>query len=395
MAGKKTTFNDLARIGIILDGVDLAQHGDTPVPPEVFRRLPVQSASHLYDVLGGASQAYRLGGAIVADVQTSLITFLWPNRFVQGNLNMIVGDPGVGKSYLTIDMAARVSRGAPWPDGGHAPKGNVLLVSGEDVVADTIRPRLEKHNADLSRIKVVDRVELAMGGESQIRLQDHMGALEDEVRRVRPRLFIVDPIAAFIGAKDDHRMTEIRSILTPLKQLSEEYDLTTVLVTHANKRGDQPPIHRVSGSIGYVAACRTVWMVGMDPDNESRRVFAPVKFNVLKDPSSLAFSILSAPGEQHGAVEWESTPFSSDPADLLAGREEQTPGAIAKALDFLREVLAEGPIPSRDLSERADRAHISSRTLKEARRRLGVEAVKLRNGWWTYWPGHGERPREQ
>ncbi|MCI0484967.1 MAG: AAA family ATPase [candidate division NC10 bacterium] len=387
------TFNDLARVGMVLDPFPLDTHGSLTVPPEVFKRLPIHAISLLMNALYPPDpNKVSVQGVVVADEAATDLTFLWPGRFVQGNLNILVGDPGTGKSFLTLDMIARVSRGAPWPDGGAAPKGNSLLISGEDVTSDTIRPRLEKHNADLSRIKIIDRVECkARSSEGQLRLPDHIDALADEVRRVQARILVIDPITSFLGVKDDHRMTVVRSALTPLKQMADEHDLTVILITHANKQGDKPPIYRVSGSIAYVAAARMISMLGMDPDNEHRRIFAPVTKNFKTGPP-LAFSFVEVE-DVHPRIEWEPAPVSVDLTDLLAGTPEREPGAMAKALDFLQATLGDGPVPSRDLSDAADRARISQPTLKRARQRLGIEAVQRTTGdWWAWWPGHGERP---
>ena len=92
-----------------------------------------------------------IGGPVLtclADVQPSEIRWLWPGRVPLGRITLLVGRPGEGKSFLTTDMAARVTTGTPWPDGSECPKGSVILISAEDDPGDTIRPRLDAHHAD-------------------------------------------------------------------------------------------------------------------------------------------------------------------------------------------------------------------------------------------------------
>ncbi|MFQ5463785.1 MAG: AAA family ATPase, partial [Phycisphaerae bacterium] len=90
----------------------------------------------------------------MVDVSPEPIHWLWPGKIALGKLSMIVGDPGLGKSFLTLDMAARISTGAPWPDSRETPNpaGGVILLSAEDDPGDTIRPRLDAAHADVSRI---------------------------------------------------------------------------------------------------------------------------------------------------------------------------------------------------------------------------------------------------
>ena len=52
----------------------------------------------------------------MSDVAPEQVEWLWRERIAIGKLTLLVGDPGQGKSFLTLDIAARVSRGAPWPD---------------------------------------------------------------------------------------------------------------------------------------------------------------------------------------------------------------------------------------------------------------------------------------
>ena len=104
---------------------------------------------------GSTNYLPELAITTVKDVEKEQVTWLWPRRIPRGKLSIVAGDPGLGKSYMSLDIAARISLGGPWPDGGYAPLGNVLIISAEDGLADTIRPRLELLGADLGRIHVI------------------------------------------------------------------------------------------------------------------------------------------------------------------------------------------------------------------------------------------------
>src|SRR4051812_6791772 len=85
----------------------------------------------------------------IADIAPEEVRWLWPSRIAFGKLTAIAGDPGVGKSYLPLDVAARASRGVPMPGEEVAvPPIDVLLLSAEDGAADTIRPRLDALGGD-------------------------------------------------------------------------------------------------------------------------------------------------------------------------------------------------------------------------------------------------------
>ena len=90
-----------------------------------------------------------LQGRYASEIETEEVQWLWRGRIAARKLTVIDGDPGTGKSTLTIDIAARVSAGAPFPDGEVCGLGKAILVTAEDGPADTIKPRLEAAGADL------------------------------------------------------------------------------------------------------------------------------------------------------------------------------------------------------------------------------------------------------
>jgi hypothetical protein len=87
------------------------------------------------------------------------IQWLWPNRFALGKIALIGGLPDRGKGLIASDMIARVTKGRNWPCGeGRAIQGNVLLLTAEDDIADTVVPRLVAAEADLDRVHILKMV---------------------------------------------------------------------------------------------------------------------------------------------------------------------------------------------------------------------------------------------
>lgn len=331
----------------------------------------------------------RLRVLPAAAVRPELPEFLWPGRIVAGRLNLVIGDPGLGKSLLTVDVAARLSRGAEWPDGGRAPLANSLVVTAEDGVADTVRARLEVAGADLERVLVAD---LAACGLPTLADQADLEALERAVREHGVALLVLDPLDAFVRGVDSHKAAEVRSVLAPLGALAERTGAAVLGLLHLNKTvGGGQPIYRARGSLDFAAAARSVLCVARDPEDEGRRLLLPVKSNLSEPPEGLGFRILGAPLTVAGRtasiahLHWDGLPVTVDARAALAseGDDEEQRGARAEAMEFLREVLADGPVPAREVWKEAEELGICRNTLKNAKRDLGVVAEKrgFRDGW--------------
>ncbi len=176
-----------------------------------------------------------------SDVKPEPINWLWPGKIAIGKLTLIAGDPGLGKSMLTVSLAAHVSTGREWPArGGSCPIGDVLFVSAEDDPADTIRPRLDAAGADARRVYIVAGVQsLNAAGEPEQRLlslRKDLAAVEAEVRRRDAcRLIVVDPVSAYLDGADSHNNAEVRGLLAPLSELAREVGAAMIAVTHLNK----------------------------------------------------------------------------------------------------------------------------------------------------------------
>lgn len=312
----------------------------------------------------------------LADVEPEEIQWLWPDRIPLGKLTIIAGDPGLGKSFVCLDIAARISSGRSWPDnaGISNPPGGVVLLSAEDDIADTIRPRLDAAQADVERIAAIQGVRLAGDkGISHFSLGRDLPALEQSLAVTQNvRLVIIDPLTAYLGRMDSHKNAEVRALLAPLAQLAARHRVAVLAVNHLNKSLGGKALYRPMGSLAFAAAARAVWLVVADKDNPSRRLMLPAKMNVAPGASGLAYTITD------GVVAWQSEPVKMSADEALATElaDSNDTSERADAVEWLQQVLADGPVPAANIWEQAKENRIADRTLKRAKTDIGVKTSR-------------------
>jgi hypothetical protein len=323
----------------------------------------------------------------MCDVKPEAVSWLWPGRIALGKLTLVAGDPGLGKSFLTLDITARLSSGTPWPDRRDEPNpvGGVVLLSAEDDVADTIRPRLDAAGADVARITAIQGVEFSEAGTGKrvrrsFNLEKDIPALEAAIQQTPDcRLVVVDPVTAYLGKTDSHRNADIRGLLAPLSELAGRYRVAMVAVTHLNKGGGSNALYRAMGSLAFVAAARAVWLVVRDEENPSRRLFLSAKNNIAPEGTGLAYSLEPRVGDPGMAVvAWEAVPVTVTANEALTVDQSRhdKPTERDTATDWLRELLASGPLPATEVKGEANSAGFAWATLRRAKERLGIRPRK-------------------
>jgi hypothetical protein len=320
----------------------------------------------------------------LSDVVTKPIAWLWPNRIAIGKLTILAGDPGLGKSTISLVIAATVSTGRDWPDSQTSPTGpgSVILLSAEDGLADTVKPRLEVLQADVSKIYALETVKGTDGCLGPFNLKTDVPRLEEAVRQAGdPRLVVIDPVSCYLGNTDENKNAAMRAVLTPLADMAERLGVAVLLISHMNKNVGGKSIYRLMGSLASVAAARTVWTLHRDPSDADRVLMLCSKTNIAKRLSGLALRIVD------GNVEWESEPVDMSADDLLAIEAAPPPRGkeIDKAKAFIKDVLASGPEAANDVIERGKQEGLSERTLKRAKMDLGVQSVKSGEGKDQKW----------
>ncbi|NNJ27666.1 AAA family ATPase [Alienimonas chondri] len=334
----------------------------------------------------------------LADVAPRPVRWLWPGLLPTGKLTVLAGDPGTGKSFLTLDWAARVSAGRGFPayrtesskdqeiknqDGGGdgglvldsleveaSPQG-VILFCGEDDPADTVRPRLEALGADVSRITLAGQVTtptrgVRQDGTNEVRRGYDLAA---DLPRLRARLdrqaadgrpvglVVVDPLAAFTATGNRNHERATRAILDPLAALAAETDVAVVAVLHLRKERGGPAVLGPLGSIAQAAVARSVLLVSEDPADPAGSVLRPGKANLAKRAGVMPFKITGGT-VRYGAVR------RATPGPAKSQRE--------RATAWIRAYLADGPKRASDAMRDGLAAGIGRSTLKLARRDLGL-----------------------
>ncbi|MEO1497825.1 MAG: AAA family ATPase [Planctomycetota bacterium] len=340
------------------------------------------------ELLGGAqraddAQAEKVEPVLVtmADVEPTEVRWLWRDRIPCGRLTLVCGPPGIGKTFIGTDATARVTTGTAWPDGAHCDRGGVIIVTAEDGAADTLRPRLDAHGADVRRVQLLQGVRVPGESEQTVFTLARVDALATAIDRTPEcRLVLVDPLGDFFGGdRDAHRDTDVRAVLSPLTRLADERGVAIVLVAHTRKAAGRTADDGVLGSRGFVGVARAVWHVAADPDDGDRRLLLPGKSNLAARQSGLAFTIEGDPAR----VQWEDEPLDMHADDVIGERKEQGESKIDAALDTIRETLGNGPRGSRELEGLCDDRGVSRSTYWRARRQLGVRAEKTEfQGEW-------------
>lgn len=324
----------------------------------------------------------------LSEVEPEHVLWLWPGRIPLGKVCIVDGDPGLGKSTLVEgEMASRVTTGSPWPDGQPCPKGSVVILTAEDGLGDTIRPRLDAHGADPARVVAFEAVEYGPDEERLPSLALDVARIEAAVVREGALLVVIDVLMAFLGSRTDaYRDQDVRSALTPLVKMAERTGCAVICLRHLSKSGGANAIYRGGGSIGIIGAARAGLLVALDPEDETRRVLAVTKNNLAAPVPALAFRLVPDAERGCARIEWDGE-TTHTAAQLLTTSDPEERSAGDEAVEFLTELLEAGPIPAAKVRKAARDAGIADRTLDRARKRAGVGSKRHgfgAEGVW-YW----------
>jgi hypothetical protein len=360
-----------------------------------MRRNYDRDASELLDAEGPRVKVVR-----VADVEARELEPLWPGIIWVGKPTLLVGDPGLSKSTMVCDVVARVTRHREWPcEVDKTIDGDVLMLSAEDDVADTLRPRLEAAGADLGRVHFLESIITGDGRAAQHHtwpsLVEHIGALTEWLTaHPAVRLLVIDPLAAYLTGADTHKQSEVRAVLGALSQMASRHRVAVLAVMHLNKGSGGNPLYRVSGSLAFVAAARSAYLVARDPQDRDHRLMLHLKNNLSRDERGFRYVVRTADNEAP-YIEWNTERIEQTAAEVLAEVDEETPreraasGKDREAAEWLSKEIAHGPVEAASIYRRAESAGIGERPLKRATRILGVikEPKGFRGAWhWALPP---------
>ena len=263
---------------------------------------------------GDLASTWRDGRRMVATRADRLVArpveWRWRRRLPRGKLVILAGDPGLGKSYVLVEVHARWSTGARWPDEPTTRTAmHSIILSAEDGAEDTIKLRLDGQGAEGARVHVVQAIETRAGGPTIVSLERDLLHLEELVGATGATLVSIDPINAYLPVRDSYKDNDIRQALAPLVLFAARTGVTGILVMHLSKDTERQALYRVLGGVGYAATVRVVLMVAKDPRSPGRKYFVNPKNNVAPKALPLAFAIEERPGDRSALV-WEPEPVA-------------------------------------------------------------------------------------
>ena len=295
----------------------------------------------------------------MSDVELTPVEWLWKPYLPFGKLSVLQGNPGEGKTYFAMHLAAACTNGKLLPNMERMEHFNVIYQTAEDGLGDTVKPRLIEAGADLDRVLVIDDSEV------QLTLSDER--IEKAIIENNARLVIIDPIQAYLGADVDmNRANEVRPIFMRLGQVAQRTGCAILLIGHLNKAAGMQSLQRGLGSIDIAAAVRSVMFIGKLKHDPTMRILTHEKSSLAPPGVSLAFSL----GDE-GGFRWVGE-YDITADEMLSGIEPQRETKTQQAKDLICTLLAGGKqVLSEDIDKAALERGIPGRTVRDAKRELG------------------------
>ena len=299
----------------------------------------------------------------MSNVEMTPVEWLWKPYLPFGKLSVLQGNPGEGKTYFAMHLAAACTNGKLLPNMERMEPFNVIYQTAEDGLGDTVKPRLIEAGADLDRVLVIDDSEV------QLTLSDER--IEKAIIENDARLVIIDPIQAYLGADVDmNRANEVRPIFMRLGQVAQRTGCAILLIGHLNKAAGMQSLQRGLGSIDIAAAVRSVMFIGKLKHDPTMRILTHEKSSLAPPGVSLAFSL----GDE-GGFRWVGE-YDITADEMLSGIEPQRETKTQQAKDLICTLLAGGKrVLSEDIDKAALERGIPGRTVRDAKRELG-DALK-------------------
>lgn len=302
----------------------------------------------------------------MSEVVAEKVDWLWYPYLPLGKVSLLEGDPGLGKSWLTMALASHISQGKKLLGSEDRIKGKVLLMSAEDGLGDTIRPRLDVLEGDCKNIYAYTTPVFLD--------EDGFAEVKEQIEKIKPILVIIDPIVAYMGAKVDlFRANETREIMSGLGQIAEKYKCAIIAVRHLTKGGKDKSIYRGVGSIDITAAARSALMVGPHPEDANHRCICHIKSNLAPKGATIEYSL-----DAH-----RKNPFRFEGFNDLSVEEvmKANPDGMSKdtneeAEKYLAETLKKKSQTEDILYRDAEAVGISRKQLRQAAESLDVRKIK-------------------
>ncbi|HEX4792400.1 MAG TPA: bifunctional DNA primase/polymerase [Humisphaera sp.] len=329
----------------------------------------------------------------IKNMRNEEVKWVWPDKIPQG-LVILIGDGKVGKGLALCEIAARVSRGAAWPDGAanDGGPGQVLWLSAEDQITKSLRPRLDAAGADFDNIIPIDPWKQLFGEETrhiQFTL-DQVALIEDQIAALKNcRMIVLDPLISFLGGKiNTDKMNEVCGLLNPLQEIAQRHNASCIAVIHYNKTNALNINQRIMGSVAFQSVPRAIWHVVKCPSDQDRRLFLCGAMNDVNGPMphgmAYGFKTVNVQdvSKPISTVDWEA-----DAIPMTAQQWLDNQGATVKpgpktnkkseAVRFLDEMFADkSEIPAETVEIAATLRGINKSTLHSVKTAARIESYK-------------------
>ncbi len=364
---------------------------------KVWDKVPPPVAVGDFDNEGIDPDAKQQGLNVTcfANIEPENINWVWYERLALGKITIFAGDPGQGKSQISLSIASTISNGGDWPDGGKAPKGHVIILSAEDGANDTTLPRLMALGANRQYVHAVRGV-TDKGRDRSFSLSADLKKLDELCARLgNVVLVVIDPVTSYLGDIDSHRTSDVRAVLEPLGNWAEKAGVAVLAISHPPKAAQGKAVNAVTGSLAFVAAARIALMATADPETKGRSLLLSVKNNIAKAPKGLGYQIegCTVAGPRWpiatSRIAWDDkeVKLTADEALNFSSYAGKPSESMDDAISFLRNRLSFGAVvPAMEMVEAAKAHCISEATLRRARKQLGVVADK--SGYQGGWAWH-------
>jgi RecA-family ATPase len=292
-------------------------------------------------------------------VQPKEITWLWQNRIAFGKLNLIVGNSGLGKTTLALDIASRLTTGSPMPLSDAEPiMGNVLFQSNEDDIADTLLPRCIAAGADLRKIESIEA--------DGLNIDEDCDIIEDNIKETNARLCLLDPLQSFMGRNADMcRITDVRRLLTNLGVVAARNDCAMLIIAHLNKAQGTNELHKVFGSVDITATARSVLRLSKSESDPETNVISHIKSSISRPAPPIAFRI----DDDSRIVYLGEYDGESDTYEIPEDNSKR-----AKAVEIIYSMLQSGPREGTEIFKVCNEAGISTRTVERVKKELNIRS---------------------
>ena len=318
-------------------------------------------------------------GISYADIRIESIEWLWEGKIPLGQISMLVSDPGVGKSTLSLLWAAHVSQGRPWPDGADCPIGTTWLITTEDHPNAIIKPRLVAAGAELEKVMCFKGLEKGVPFDLKTRGIDTFEQMWQRDKDLK--MIVMDPVASYMGDIDSHNNSDVRAVLDPIADWAAKRGVAILMIHHLNKNENYSPIHRAMGSTAFVAIARMVWSIKKDAADPDLRIMSLVKGNIAETSSKMGFRMESVivPGFENecpietSKINWDKKIFKEmkDKETLSSEIIDSLQYTQKRAARWLVEILKGGELCNSAVWRLGRIAGFTKPTIRRAKSALG------------------------